>query len=163
MWELDYKESWAPKNRCFWTVVFEKTLENPLDCKKIQPIHAKGDQSLVFIGRTDVERWNSNSLVTWWEELTHWKRTWLWERLRAGGEGDNRGWDSWMVTPTQWTRIFMDSRSWWWTGRPGILRFMGLQRVRWLSDWTDWIQSMNWSIMLNEMKLKGSIRTYKFF
>ena len=55
MWELDYKESWMPKNWCFWTVVLEKTLENPLDCKEIQPVHAKGDQSWIFIGRTDVE------------------------------------------------------------------------------------------------------------
>ena len=68
MWELDYKESWAQKNWCFWTVVLEKTLESPLDCKEIQPVHSKGDQSWVFFG------WNSSTLATSWEELTHWKR-----------------------------------------------------------------------------------------
>ena len=63
--------------------------------------------------------WNSNTLATWHEELTHLKRPWCWERLRAGGEGDNRGWDGWMASPTQWTWVWMDSSSWWWTGRPG--------------------------------------------
>ena len=81
--ESDYKESWALKNWCFWTVVLEKTVESPLDCKEIQPVHAEGDQSWVFTGRTDVEA----------EELTHLKSPGCWERLGAG-EGDNRGWDS---------------------------------------------------------------------
>ena len=74
MWELDYKESWALKNWCFWTVVLEKTLESPVDCKEIQPVHPKGDQSWVFIGRTGCWSCNSNTLATWWEKLTHWKR-----------------------------------------------------------------------------------------
>ena len=87
MWELDYKESWAPKNWCFWTVVLEKTLESPLDCKEIPIVHPKGDQSWVFIGRTDVEAETPDTLATWCEELTHWKRPWCWERLKAGGEG----------------------------------------------------------------------------
>ena len=90
IWELDHIESWGPKNCCFWTVVLEKTLESPLDSKDIQPVHPKGDQSWVFIGRTDVEAENSNTLATWCEELTHLKKPWCWERLRAGGEGDNR-------------------------------------------------------------------------
>ena len=64
------------------------------------------------------------------EELTHWKRPWCWEGLRAGREGDNRGWDGWMASPAQWTWVWVNSGSWWWTGRPGVLRFMGLQRVR---------------------------------
>ena len=87
MWELDYKGSWAPKNWCYWTVVLEKTLESPLDCREIKPVHPKGDQSWVFIGRTDVEAETPNTLATWCEELTHWKRPWCWERLKAGGEG----------------------------------------------------------------------------
>ena len=91
MWELDYKESWTPKNWCFWTVVLEKTLESPLDCKEIQTAHPKGDQSWVFIGRNDVEAETPNTLTTRCEELTHLKRPWCWERLKAGGEGDNRG------------------------------------------------------------------------
>ena len=86
MWELDYKESWVPKNWCFWTVMLEKTLESPLDCKEIQPLHPKGNQSWLFIGRTDVEAKNSNPLDTWCKELTHWKRPWCWERRREEKE-----------------------------------------------------------------------------
>ena len=92
-WELDFKENWAQKNWCFWTVVLEKTLESPLDCKEIQPVHLKGDQFWVFTGGTDVEAETSNILATWCEELTHLKRPWCWGRLRAGGEGGDRGWD----------------------------------------------------------------------
>ena len=120
MWELDYKESWALKNWCFWTVVLEKTLESPLDCKEIQLVHPKGDQSWVFIGRTDGWSWNSITLATWEEELTHLKRPWCWERLKAGGEGDDRNWDVWMASPTRWTWVWVNSESWWWTGRPGV-------------------------------------------
>ena len=87
MWELHYKESWALKNRCFWTVVLERTLESPSDCKEIQPVHLKGDQSWVFIGRTDIE---AETLATWYEELTHLKRPWCWERLKAGGDGESQ-------------------------------------------------------------------------
>ena len=138
MWELDYKESWAQKNWCFWTVVLKKTLESPLDCKEIQPVHPKGDQSCVFIGRTDVET-NSNPLATWCEQLTHWKRPWCWERLRARGEGDDRGWDGWMASSTQWTWVWVDSGSWWWIGRSGMVQFMGSQRVG-----HDWATELNW-------------------
>ena len=140
MWELDYKESWAPKNCCFWTVVLDKTLESLLDCKEIQPVHPKVDQSWVFTGRTDGWGWNSNTLATWCEELTHLKRPWCWERLRTGGEGDDRGWDGWMASPTQCTWVWVDSRSWWWTGRPGVLRFMGSQRVE-----RDWVTELDWT------------------
>ena len=129
MWQLDCEESWAPKNWCFWTVVLEKTLESPLDCKEIQPIHPKGDQSWVFIGRTDVEA-ETNTLATSCKKLTHWKRPWCSEGLGAGGDGDDRGWDGWMASPTRWTWVLMNSGSWWWTRRPGVLWFMGLQRVR---------------------------------
>ena len=80
MWELDYKESWAPENWCFWTVVLEKTLESSLDCKEIQLVYPKGNQSWIFIGRTDVEAEHSNILATWCQELTHLKRPWYWER-----------------------------------------------------------------------------------
>ena len=86
MWELDYKDSWAPKNWCFWTVVLEKTLESPLDCKEVQPVHPKGDQSWIFIWRTNVE---AETPIVWPPdaELTHWKRPWWWERLKTGEEG----------------------------------------------------------------------------
>ena len=83
--------------------------------------------------------WNSNTLAIWCEELTHLKRTWCWERLRAGGEWDGRGWDGWMASPTQWTWVWVDSGSWWWTGRPGVLQFMGSQRVR-----HNWATELNW-------------------
>ena len=77
--------------------------------------------------------WSYNSLATWCEELTHWKRPWCWERLRAGGEGDDRGWDGWMASLTWWTWVWASSRSWWWTGKPGVLQSMGSQRVG--HDW----------------------------
>ena len=73
--------------------------------------------------------WNSNTLATWCKELTHWKRPWCWVRLEIGGEGDNRVWDDWMSSPTQWTWVWVGSRSWWWTGKPGVLQSMGLQKV----------------------------------
>ena len=73
---------------------------------------------------------NSNTLATWWEELTHWKRPWCWERLKAGGERDNKGWDGWMASPTQQTWVWTNSGNWWWTGRSGALQSMGSQRVR---------------------------------
>ena len=76
----------------------------------------------------------------WCEELTYWKRPWCWERLKAGGEGDNRGWDGWMASPTRWTWVWVNSRNWWWTGRPGMLWFMGSQRVR-----HDWATELNWT------------------
>ena len=88
--------------------------------------------------------WNSNTLATWCEELTYLKRPWCWERLKAGGEGDDRGWDGWMASLTRWTWVWVNSRSWWWTGRPGMLRFMGLQRVR-----HDWVTELNWLYVLD--------------
>ena len=143
MWELDCEESWVLKNWCFWTVVLEKTLESPLDCKEIQSVHPKGNQSWIFIGRTDAEA-ETNTLATWCEELTHWKIPWCWDRLGAG-EGDGRGWDGWMASPTRWTWVWVNSGSWWWTGRPGMLRFMGSQRVR-----HDWAAELNFT-ELNEL------------
>ena len=77
--------------------------------------------------------WNSNTLTTWCEELTHWKRPWGWEKLKAGGERDDRGWDGWMASLIRWTWVWASSGSWWWTGKPGVLQPMGLQRVR--HDW----------------------------
>ena len=72
-------------------------------------------------------------------KLTHWKRPWCWERLRAGGEGDDRRWDGWMASPTQWRWVWVNSRSWWWTGRPGVLWSMESWRVR-----HDWATELNW-------------------
>ena len=82
------------------------------------------------------------TLATWWEELAHWKRPWCWERLKARGEGDDRGWDGWMASPTQWTWVWVSSRSWWWTGRPGVLQSMGSQTTG-----HDWATELNWVIL----------------
>ena len=82
--------------------------------------------------------WNSNTLATWCEELTHWKRPWCWERLKVG-EGDCWGWDGFMASLTRWTWVWASSRSWWWTGKPGMLQSMGSQRVRY-----NWVTEMNW-------------------
>ena len=84
--------------------------------------------------------WNSNTLATWCEELTHWKRLWCWEGLKAGGEGDDRGWDGWMASPTQWSWVWVSSRSLWWTGKPGMLQSMGSQRVGHV-----WATDLNWT------------------
>ena len=83
---------------------------------------------------------SSSTLDTSCKELTHWKRLWCWEGLGAGGEGDDRGWDGWMASLTRWTRVWVNSWSWWWTGRPGVVRFMGSQRVR-----HDWATELNWT------------------
>ena len=109
MWELDCKESWALKNWCFWTVASEKTLESPLDCKEIQPVHPKGNQSWLFIGGTDAE---AEAPILWPPPAKSWLiGPWCWEGLSAGGEGDDRGWDSWMASPTEWTWVWVNSRS----------------------------------------------------
>ena len=137
MWELDHKKSWALKNWCFWTVVLEKTLESPLDCKESQPVHPKGNQSWIFIGRTDAE---TETPILWSpEELSHWKRPWCWKTLKAGGEGDDRGWDGWMASPMRWTWVWASSGSWWWTRKPGMLQSMGSQRVghNWATELTE--------------------------
>ena len=133
------RESWALKNWCFWNVVLEKTLESLLDCKEIQPGSVL--RSVLNVHWKDwYWSWNYNSLATWCEELTHWKRPWCWERLRAGGEGDDRGWDGWMVLPTQWRWVWVNSGSWWWTGMPGMLWPMGSQEVG-----HDWATEPNWT------------------
>ena len=87
--------------------------------------------------------WNSKTLATWCKVLIHWKRPWSWERLKTGGEGDDRGWDGWMASPTWWTWVWVNSGSWWWTGRPGVLPFMGSQRVG-----HNWVTELNWMLCL---------------
>ena len=134
---LFYKESWAPKNWCFRAVVLEKTLESPLDCKEIHP----KVKSVVNIHWKDwCCSWNSNTLATWCEAVTHWQRRWCWERLKVGGEGDNWGWDGWMASPTQWTWVWVSCRSWWWTGRHGMLQSTRLQGVT-----CHWATGLNWT------------------
>ena len=111
--------------------VLEKTLENPLDTKEIQPVRAKEDQSWVFTGRTDAE---AETPILWPPD----ERPWCWERLKVRGEGDDRGWDGWMALPTQWRWIWASSGSW--SGKPGVLQSMGLQRVG-----HDWATELSWA------------------
>ena len=136
IWVLHCEESWGLKCWCFWTVVLEKTLESPLDCKEIQPVHRKGDQSWVFIGRTDVEAetptlghliWRVNSL----EKTLMLEKNWRQEQKGM------REWDDWM--PWVWA----NSGRWWRTGKPGMLQSMGSQRVG--HDWAteQWQQVPN--------------------
>ena len=124
MWELDYKENWALKNWCFWTVLLEKTLQSPLNCKEVQPVNPKGNQSWIFLEGLMVKL-KLQYLGTWCKELTHWKRPWCWERLKAGVEGDDRGWDGWMASLTQWTWVWASSGSWRWSRKPGVLHLWG--------------------------------------
>ena len=139
MWELDYKESWASNNWSFWTVLFEKTLESPLACKEIQLVNPEGNQSWIFIGRTDAE---AETPILWPPdaESTHWKRLWCWKRLKAGEEEDNGGWDGWRVSPMQQTWVCVGSGSWWWTGKSDMLLSVGSQRVG-----HNWATELNWT------------------
>ena len=139
MWELDYQESWTLKNWCFWTVVLEKTFESPLDCKKIQPVHPKGNQSWIFIRRTDAE---AETPILWPPDAKNWL-TWKTLMLRKIEGRKRRGRQvRWLddVTDTMYVSL---SKLWelWWTGRPGVLWFMRSQRVR-----HDWAAGLNWRL-----------------
>ena len=138
MWELDYKESWALKNWCFWTVVLEKALESPLDSREIQPVHPKGNRFQMFIGRTDAE---AETLILWPPDVKSWligKDPDAGKDWRQEKETTEALWDGWMASPTQWTGVWVNSGSWWWTGRPGVLQ--GSQKVG-----HDWATELNWT------------------
>ena len=145
MWELDWEESWALKNWCFWTVVLEKTLESPLDCKEIQPVYSEGDQPWVFFGRNDAK---AETPGLWPPHAKSWLigkdfdagRDWGQEE-KGTTEDEMTGWHHQLDgCEFEWTVGFGD-----WTERPGVLRFMGSQRVGydWASQLTDW-QSNYW-------------------
>ena len=126
----------STKNWCFWTVVLEKTLESPLDFKEIQPVHPKGNQSWVFIGRTDAE---AEAPILWPPDAKSrfiGKDPDVGERLKAGGEGDDRGWNGWMASPTQWTWVWVSPGKCWRTRKAGILQSIGWQRVS-VHDWVN--------------------------
>ena len=137
MWELNHKESWVLKNWCFWTVVLEKTLDSPLDCSEIKPVPPKGNQSWIFIGRTDVE---AETPILWPPDAKNW--------LTGKDPDVGKDWrqekgtteDEWLDgSPTQLAWVWASSRGWWWTGRPGVLQSMELQRVG-----HDWVIELNW-------------------
>ena len=118
IWELDHKEGWMPKNWCFWTVVLEKTLESPLDCKHIQPVYSEGDQPWIFIGRIDAPiLWPPDAKRQLIRKDPDAGKNWRQEKKR-----DDRGWDGWMISLTQRTRVWATSRRWWRTGKPDVLQ-----------------------------------------
>ena len=135
MWQLDQKESWVPKNWCFWIVMLEKTLRVPWTARR-------SNQSILMEINSEYSleglmlKLKLQYLGLLMQEQTHWKRPRCWERLKAR-EGDNRGWDGWMASPTQWTWVWAISARWWWTGKPRVLQSMGLQSWTWLSGWTE--------------------------
>ena len=151
---------YAPKNWCFWTVMLEKTLESPLDCKEIQPVHPKRNQSRIFIGGTDAE---AEAPILWLSDIRNWligKDPDAGKDWRQEEKGDDSGWDG-LASPTRWTWVWATSRSWWLTGKPGVLQSMGSQSLTRLSDWTElsWIdKSQAWHV--NEA---GSMEQFCFW
>ena len=139
MWELDHKESWALKNWCFQTCGVR---EDSWESLGLQDQTSQSERKSVLNVHWKDWCWCSNTLATWCKELTQWKRPWCWARLKAGGEGDDRGWQrmrGWMASPIWWTWVWAGSGSWWWTGKPRVLQSMGSQRVRY-----DWATELNW-------------------
>ena len=140
MWELDHKESWALKSWCFWTKVLEKTLESSLDCKEIKPVNPKGNQSWMFIGRTDAE---AETPRLWLPDAKNWLtgkdhdagKDWRWKE-KGTTENEMVGWHHWL-NGHEFEQV---PEVWWWTGNPGVLQSMGLQRVGHY-----WATEMNWT------------------
>ena len=139
MWELNCEESRAPKNWCFWTVVLKTLLRVPWTARRSnQSILKEINLGCSLEGlMLKLKLQYFGHLMP---KLTHFKKPWCWAGLGAGGKGDNRAWDGWMASLTRWAWVWVDSGSWWWTGRPGVLRFMGSQRVR-----HDWATELNWT------------------
>ena len=139
MWELDYKDSWVLRINAFELWCWRRLLRVSWTARRpsesiVREISLECSLEGLMLSS------NSNTLATWCEELTHWKTPWCWERLKAVGKGDNRGWDGWMASLTPWTWVWVNSKSWWWSGKPGVLQSIGLQRVR-----HDWVTELNWS------------------
>ena len=142
MWELDYKECWVPKNWCFWTVVWRRLL-SPLDHKEIQPVHPKGNQCWIFIGRTDAE---AETPILWLPDGKNWligKDPDAGKDWRQEEKGMTEDEITWMASPTQWTWVWVNSGSWWWSGGLAVLQSMGSQRVR-----HSWVTELNWNVYI---------------
>ena len=138
-------ESWAIKKAEGWRIGLLNcgVGEDSLESLGLQgdPTSPSWRRSVLNIHWKDwCWRWNSNTLATWCKELTHWERPCCWKRLKVGWEGDDRGWDGWMALPVQWRQVWVNSGSWWWTGKSGLLQSTGLQRVR-----HDWVAELNWT------------------
>ena len=156
MWEFDHKEGWVPKNWCFWTVVLEKTLESPLDCKEIKPVHPKGNPSWIFIGTTDAE---AETPILWPPDVKNWLigKDPDAGKIESRRRWDDRGWDGSKASPTQWRWVWASSGSWWWTGKPGVLQSMGSQRAGhdWVTKLTELsdLKSWMWHMILKILGL----------
>ena len=137
MWKLDHKESWAPKNWCFWTVVLEKTLESPFDCKESKPVNPIGNQYWIVTERTDAE---AEAPIPWPPDAKNWL---IGKDPDAGKiEGRRRrGQDGWMASPTWWSWVWASSRSWWTREAWDATVHEVTKSWTWLSDWTDWLKS----------------------
>ena len=139
MWELGYKESWPSKIDAFELWCWRRLLRVPWTARRSKQSILKEISPGCSLEELMLKL-KLNTLAISCEELTHSKRPWCWERLKIGGEGDDRGWNGWRASPTQWTWVWVNSRSWWWTGRLGVLWLMGSQRVR-----HDWGTELNWT------------------
>ena len=137
-WELDRKEGWVPKNWCFQTMVLEKTLESSLDCKEIQPVHPRGNQSWIFIGRTDAE---AETPLLWPPDVKNWLIGKDPDAGKDWGQEEKGMTEDEMASPTPWIWVWVNSRSWWWTWKPGMLQSMKLQSQTLLTD-------LNWTLFL---------------
>ena len=139
MWELNYKESWVPKNWCFWTVVLEKTLRVPWTARR-------SNQSILkeISPGSSLEGLMLKLKLQYFSHLMRrtdsFEKTLMLGKIESGRRRHNRGWDGWMASPTQWTWVWVNSGSWWWTERPGMLWFMASQRVG-----HDWATELNWT------------------
>ena len=135
MWELDYKESWVPKNWCFWTVVLEKTLESPLDSKEILK-EISPEYSLEGL----ILKLKLQYFCHLMQRADAFEKTLMLGKIEDRRKGDNRRWDGWMASLTQQTGVWVNSGSWWWTMRPGVLQSMGSQRVG-----HNWVTELHWT------------------
>ena len=165
VWELDSKESWALTNWYFWTVVWRRLLRVPWTARRSNQSILK-ENSPEYSLEGLMLKLKPNTLATWCLELTYLKRPWCWERKKVGGEGEDRGWDGWNSSPTQWTWVWVNSGSWRWTGRPGMLQSMGSQSLTWLSDWTElkWtdMYTYGWFMLRFDRKQQNSVKQLSF-